>query len=33
MSARDGVEILREGVIPASVIRRAVHMNGGGLGA
>ena len=31
--ARDGIEILREGVIPASVIRRAVHMNGGGLGA
>lgn len=30
--ARDGVEILREGVVPASVIRRMIHMNGGGLG-
>jgi len=30
---RDGIEILREGVIPAAVIRRAIHLNGGGLGA
>lgn len=30
--ALDGVEILREGVIPASAIRRTIHMNGGGLG-
>lgn len=30
---RDGIAILREGVIPESVIRRAVHMNGGALGA
>ncbi|NEG69514.1 L-threonylcarbamoyladenylate synthase [Bifidobacterium choloepi] len=29
----DGIEILREGVIPGSVIRKALHMNGGGLGA
>lgn len=29
----DGIEILREGVIPAAVIRRAIHLNGGGLGA
>ena len=28
-----GIEILREGVIPAAVIRRAIHLNGGGLGA
>ncbi|KFI45371.1 MULTISPECIES: L-threonylcarbamoyladenylate synthase [Bifidobacterium] len=31
--SRDGIDILREGVIPQSVIRRALHMNGGGLGA
>ena len=31
--ARDGIEILREGVIPQSAIRRALHLNGGGLGA
>lgn len=31
--ARDGIEILREGVIPESVIRRALHVNGGSLGA
>ncbi|NMM93700.1 L-threonylcarbamoyladenylate synthase [Bifidobacterium oedipodis] len=31
--ARDGVDILREGVIPATTIRKALHMNGGGLGA
>lgn len=31
--ARDGIEILREGVIPAAVIRKAIHVNGGGLGA
>lgn len=30
---RDGIEILREGVIPESVIRRALHVNGGSLGA
>lgn len=30
---RDGIDILREGVIPQSVIRRALHVNGGGLGA
>lgn len=30
---RDGIAVLREGVIPESVIRRAVHMNGGALGA
>ncbi|HJE55944.1 MAG TPA: threonylcarbamoyl-AMP synthase [Bifidobacterium pseudolongum subsp. globosum] len=30
---RDGIEILREGVIPVAVIRRAIHLNGGGLGA
>ncbi|WP_455588171.1 L-threonylcarbamoyladenylate synthase [Bifidobacterium sp.] len=29
----DGIEILREGVIPAAVIRRAIHLNGGGLSA
>lgn len=32
-NGRDGVAILREGVIPESVIRKAVHMNGGALGA
>ncbi|MBS6947230.1 MAG: L-threonylcarbamoyladenylate synthase [Bifidobacterium scardovii] len=31
--SRDGIDILREGVIPQSVIRRAIHLNGGGLGA
>ncbi|MCH9275797.1 threonylcarbamoyl-AMP synthase [Bifidobacterium amazonense] len=31
--SRDGIDILREGVIPQLVIRRALHMNGGGLGA
>ena len=31
--ARDGIEILREGVIPQHVIRKALHLNGGGLGA
>ena len=31
--ARDGIEILREGVIPQSMIRKALHLNGGGLGA
>ncbi|NMN01169.1 translation factor Sua5 [Bifidobacterium sp. DSM 109958] len=31
--ARDGIEILREGVIPQSAIRRALTVNGGGLGA
>jgi tRNA threonylcarbamoyl adenosine modification protein (Sua5/YciO/YrdC/YwlC family) len=31
--ARDGIEILREGVIPQSAIRKALHINGGGLGA
>ena len=31
--ARDGIEILREGVIPQGVIRQALHLNGGGLGA
>ncbi|MBT1172460.1 threonylcarbamoyl-AMP synthase [Bifidobacterium sp. MA2] len=30
---RDGIRILREGVIPQTTIRRALHMNGGGLGA
>lgn len=30
--ARDGIEILREGVIPQSMIRKALHLNGGGLG-
>ena len=30
---RDGIDILREGVIPSHVIRKALHMNGGGLGA
>lgn len=30
---RDGIAILREGVIPEAVIRRAIHLNGGGLGA
>lgn len=30
---RDGIEILREGVIPERVIRKALIMNGGGLGA
>lgn len=30
---RDGITILREGVIPQSAIRLALHMNGGGLGA
>lgn len=30
---RDGIEILREGVIPAAAIRRAIHLNAGGLGA
>lgn len=29
---RDGIAILREGVIPDAVIRRAIHLNGGGLG-
>ncbi len=31
--ARDGIDIVREGIIPESVIRRALHINGGGLGA
>ena len=31
--SRDGIDILREGVIPQPVIRRAIHLNGGGLGA
>ena len=31
--SRDGIDILREGVIPQSVIRRAIHLNGGGLSA
>lgn len=31
--SRDGIDILREGVIPQSVIRRAIHLNGGVLGA
>lgn len=31
--ARDGIEILREGVIPESTVRRALHLNGGSLGA
>ncbi|KFJ08343.1 L-threonylcarbamoyladenylate synthase [Bifidobacterium tsurumiense] len=30
---RDGIAILREGVIDQATIRRALHMNGGGLGA
>ncbi|KAB8291023.1 L-threonylcarbamoyladenylate synthase [Bifidobacterium avesanii] len=30
---RDGVAILREGVIPQTAIRRALTVNGGGLGA
>ncbi|MCH4209648.1 L-threonylcarbamoyladenylate synthase [Bifidobacterium sp.] len=30
---RDGIAIIREGMIPASVIRRALTINGGGLGA
>lgn len=30
---RDGIEILREGVIAQSLIRKALHLNGGGLGA
>ena len=30
---RDGIEILREGVIPQSAIRKAQTVNGGGLGA
>ncbi|WP_055428279.1 L-threonylcarbamoyladenylate synthase [Bifidobacterium aesculapii] len=30
---RDGITILREGVIPQSAIRAALHVNGGGLGA
>ena len=30
--SRDGIDILREGVIPQSVIRKAIHLNGGGLG-
>ena len=30
---RDGIEILREGVIPQSAIRKALTVNGGGLGA
>lgn len=30
---RDGIAILREGMIPESAIRRAIHLNGGGLGA
>ena len=30
---RDGIEILREGLIPTAMIRKALHMNGGGLGA
>ena len=30
---RDGIAILREGVIPQSAIRAALHVNGGGLGA
>lgn len=29
---RDGIAILREGVIPARVIRAALHVNGGSLG-
>ena len=31
--ARDGIAILREGVISQSAIRAALHVNGGGLGA
>ena len=31
--ARDGIAILREGVIGQGAIRRALHVNGGGLGA
>ncbi|KAB7789894.1 L-threonylcarbamoyladenylate synthase [Bifidobacterium leontopitheci] len=30
---RDGIRILREGIIPQSAIRAALHVNGGGLGA
>lgn len=30
--SRDGIDVLREGVIPQAVIRRAIHINGGGLG-
>lgn len=30
---RDGIRILREGVIAQSAIREALHVNGGGLGA
>lgn len=30
---RDGIAILREGIIPARIIRAALHVNGGGLGA
>lgn len=30
---RDGIRILREGLIPQSAIREALHVNGGGLGA
>ena len=30
---RDGISILREGVIPQAVVREALHINGGGLGA
>lgn len=30
--SRDGIDILREGVIPQSVIRKAIHLNGGGVG-
>ncbi|MBT1160287.1 L-threonylcarbamoyladenylate synthase [Bifidobacterium sp. SO1] len=31
--SRDGIDILREGVIPQAVIRKAIHLNGGGFGA
>lgn len=30
---RDGIDVMREGVIPDALIRRAIHHNGGGLGA
>ncbi|WP_417852191.1 L-threonylcarbamoyladenylate synthase [Bifidobacterium olomucense] len=30
---RDGIEILREGIISQTTIRKALHLNGGGLGA
>ncbi|MCI1219292.1 MAG: threonylcarbamoyl-AMP synthase [Bifidobacterium sp.] len=30
---RDGIAIIREGMIPASVVRKALTINGGGLGA